>query len=135
MQAPERMSNSQPWSGQTTISPSTQPSHRLPPWCGHSLSMARISSPRRNTATSRPFTVPGTPFPGGRSARSSTLTRATGCRRLPGPGRAAWARRLRVIGLVQELDDVKYLDRRALGPEALGDLDDAAGVGGHHRVG
>jgi len=31
MHAPERRSNSQPWSGQMTMSPSTMPSQRLPP--------------------------------------------------------------------------------------------------------
>src|SRR5262245_62203522 len=81
--------------------------------------MARISSPRRKTATSWPFTLASTPLPG--------ITAATGI---------AFTRTLfPSVCLVEDLNDVQHLDRRALGREPLGDLDDAAGVGGDDRVG
>src|SRR5262245_5267174 len=81
--------------------------------------MARISSPRRKTATSWPFTLASTPWPG--------ITAATGI---------AFTRTLfPSVCLVEVLNDVQRLDRRALGREPLGDLDDAAGVGGDDRVG
>src|SRR3989337_2469531 len=75
MQAPERRSNSQPWSGQVTMSPSTRPSQRLPPLWAHSLPMAKISSPRRKSATSRPSATTSSTPPSGSAARSRTLVR------------------------------------------------------------
>src|SRR5262249_59234078 len=77
MQAPERRSNSQPCSGHVTMSPSTKPSQRLPPWWVHAFPMASTSSPRRKSATSTPSTVANPVAPGASSARSSTRTRGT----------------------------------------------------------
>src|SRR4030095_12855191 len=81
--------------------------------------MARISSPRRRTATSWPFTLASTPLPGVTTATGIALTRTL----FPS------------VCLVEDLHDVEHLDRRALGREPLGDLDDAAGIGGADRVG
>src|SRR5262249_11140950 len=129
MQAPERMSNSQPWTGQITMSPSTQPSQRLAPWCGQSLPMASTSSPRRERATSCPFTVTRAPLPAASSDASMAFTRGMRAD-APSPCPLPLRGRGRRVGLVEELDEVEHLDGRALRREALRDLDDAARVGG-----
>src|SRR5262249_22191677 len=124
MQRPERTSNSQPWSGHVTMSPSTKPSERLPSWCGQRLPKAKISSPRRKSATSSPSTLTRAICPDGNADSSSTLTR--GMRR----GSA-----LPAVGLVQHLHDMPDLDGRARGTKPLDDLDDAAGIGGDDDLG
>src|SRR5215831_429377 len=170
MQAPERRSNSQPWSGHVTMSPSTAPSQRLPPVCAHSLPMARISSPRRNSATSRPFTTTSSTAPSGRAARSRTFTRGIvllgssvlqggargqrpwfaacapspcplplrgrGFRMLPLPsGERVGVRGGVPVRLVQNLREVQHLHPSPCGLEPLRDLDDAARILRHHRLG
>src|SRR6187455_717681 len=81
--------------------------------------MARSSSPRRKTATSRPSTLASTPLPDVTAATGIAFTRTL----------------IASVGLVEDLDDVEHLHRRALRREPLGDLDDAARIGGDHRVG
>src|SRR5882672_409164 len=141
MHTPERRSNSQPCSGQVTMSPSMRPSQRLPPLWAHSLPMAKISSPRLKTATSIPRTTTSSTPPGGSAARSSTRVRDIA----PSPGPLPrWGRGLRFgdlrmrgggVGLVENFGQVEDLDGRALGGQALGDLDDAAGIGGDDGLG
>src|SRR5262245_57848387 len=123
MHRPERTSNSQPWSGHVTMSPSTKPSERLPSWCGHRLPNAKISSPRRKSKTSSPSTLTSEIWPVGNAERSSTLTRAMNLSALA------------AVGLVQHLDDVLDLDGRARRAKPLDDLDDAAGIGGDDGLG
>src|SRR6266536_2194526 len=135
MHAPERRSNSQPWSGHVTISPSTRPSQRLPPLCAHSLPMAKISSPRRKRATSKPFTTTNSTAPAGRDARAKAFARGI-CSPSPSPlplrgggihipsplgggGRVRGDVRRVAIGLVEQFSDVQYLDGRSRGFEAL----------------
>src|SRR5262249_50702672 len=140
------------------MSPSTAPSQRLPPVCAHSLPMARISSPRRNSATSRPFTTTSSTAPSARAATSRTFTRgiarlrggARGTRpwlppRAPSPsppplgGRGfrvlppPWGARVGARGgvpvrLVQNLREVQHLHPSPCGLEPLRDLDDAARI-------
>src|SRR6266850_8482498 len=164
MHTPERRSNSQPCSGQVTMSPSMRPSQRLPPLWAHSLPMAKISSPRLKSATSIPRTTTSSTLPGGSAARSKTRVRDISpspcplpywgrgfrlngtpafCIPLPRWGRIRLKRtrticiRVRggLIRLVEDFDQVEDLDRCALGGQALGDLDDAAGIGGDDGLG
>src|SRR6058998_3295109 len=134
------------------MSPSTRPSQRLPPLWAHSLPRAKISSPRRKSATSRPFTIASSTPPSGRDARAKAFTRGI-CSPSPcplplrgrgkfipsplwGEGRVRGGGLLRIlIGLVENLRDVQNLDRRARGLEALSDLDDAPGIGSDHGLG
>src|SRR5688572_20831370 len=137
MHAPERRSNSQPWRGHVTMSPSTQPSQRAPPWWGHSLPMARISSPRRKSTTSSRPTATRCSLPFGTADSAATfcfairnvLSGAATGRAFGRPAR----RRLRVR-LVEDLHDVLDLDAGAARAEALRDLDDATRVRGDHRL-
>src|SRR5213594_2917567 len=117
------------------MSPSTRPSQRLPPLWAHSLPRAKISSPRRKSATSRPFTIASSTPPSGRDARAKAFTRGI-CSPSPcplplrgrgkfipsplwGEGRVRGGGLLRIlIGLVENLRDVQNLDRRARGLEA-----------------
>src|SRR5439155_10638495 len=153
MHTPERRSNSQPCSGQVTMSPSTRPSQRLPPLWAHSLPMAKISSPRLKSATSIPRTTTSSTPPGGSAARSRTRVRviAPSPCSLPrwGRGFGSLARafciplpsgeRARVrggrVGLVEDFGEVEDLDGCALGGQALGDLDDATRIGGDDGLG
>src|SRR6266542_87990 len=50
-----------------------------------------------------------------------------------GEGRVRGDARSVAIGLVKNLSDVQNLDGRSRGFEALHDLDDAPGIGCHHR--
>src|SRR5262245_26649969 len=119
MHRPERTSNSQPWSGHVTMSPSTKPSDKLPSWCGHRLPKAKISLSRRKSTMSSPFTLTSEIWPDGNADNSSTLTRA-----MDGSALAA-------VCLVQHLDEVPDLNRHTRLTKPLDDLDDAAGIGGN----
>src|SRR6266702_6958405 len=145
MHTPERRSNSQPCSGQVTMSPSTRPSHRLPPLWAHSLPRAKISSPRLKSATSIPRTTTSSTPPGGSAVRSRTRVRVIAPSPCPRPrwgrgfGSAARAFCIRArggrVGIVEDFGEVKDLDGCALGGQALGDLDDATRIGGDDGLG